>query len=289
MAIFIIACFTVVADIAKASEENVVYQPSLEVMDLSPMDVATVVSGVAPYTEKIDEDPVSIALALDSNDFLGKPVITETQITEVPKAAPEKRTKTVTYTVEGSDTLSSIGLKYSLKIATIKVTNNLTSDTIRPGQQLKLPTQDIDSSTIQNLSKKRVAGASQVKPFAGTFRRPTSGWSLSQGYGRTSFNPNHTGVDLDSRSGTTIFAAASGKVRTTRGWGGGYGNHIVIDHGNGFQTLYGHMASFNVSSGQWVNQGQVIGIMGSTGWSTGTHVHFEVRVNGSPRNPINYL
>lgn len=128
------------------------------------------------------------------------------------------------------------------------------------------------------------------KDFSGTFRSPTSGWHVSQVFGRTSYESWHTGIDLDSRSGTTLYAAASGKViRTNRGWGGGYGNHIIIDHGDGFQTLYGHMASFSVSSGQWVNQGQVLGIMGSTGWSTGVHVHFEIRKNGSAVNPMNYL
>ncbi|MFA6493029.1 MAG: peptidoglycan DD-metalloendopeptidase family protein [Patescibacteria group bacterium] len=263
-------------------------------MDLSPAEVAKVVSVVSPYTTKIEEDPVTVALAIEDKDFLGKPVLTSTEITNQPeqKKANEKRTKTITYTVEGNDTLSSIGWKYGLKIATIKAVNSLNSDTIKPGQQIKLPPQDLDSSTMANLNKKKiVAGTTSTKKaFAGTFRRPTSGWHVSQVFGHTSFESNHTGIDLDSRSGGTIFASASGTVvRTTRGWGGGYGNHIVIDHGNGFQTLYGHMSSFSVSQGQWVNQGQPIGVMGSTGWSTGVHLHFEIRVNGRPVNPTGYL
>ncbi|MCL5407658.1 MAG: peptidoglycan DD-metalloendopeptidase family protein [Patescibacteria group bacterium] len=292
LAIIIIAGFTVIADVAKAAENNNVYVPSEEVMDLSPAEVAQVVSVVGPYTTKIEEDPLTVALAMEDKDFLGKPVLASTEITAQPqvKKADEKRTKTITYTVEGNDTISSIAWKYGLKIATIKSVNNLSSDVIRPGQQLKISPQDVDPSTINNLQKKKVAGASTVVPFGGTFRRPTSGFSMSQPFGHTSYENFHDGIDLDSRSGSTIFAAASGRVvSVTRGWGGGFGNHIVIDHGGGFQTLYGHMSSFSVSSGQWVNQGQPIGIMGSTGWSTGTHLHFRITINGRAVNPLNYL
>lgn len=288
LAILMVAIFTIMADVVKAAESNIEFQPSEEVMDLSPAEVAKVVSVVGPYTERIDEDPVTVALAIEDKNYLGKPVLAETEITEEPKSE-EKRTKTIVYTVEGGDTISKIGWQYSLKIATIKEVNSLTSDTIRPGQQLKLPPQDLDPSTISNLQKKRVAG-STIQSFKGTFRSPTSGWRLTQGFGRTSFESWHNGIDLDWGSGTTLFAAASGRVvKATRGWGGGYGNYLVIDHGNGFQTLYGHMSTFSVSSGRWVNQGQVIGKMGNTGWSTGVHVHFTIFKNGTAVNPLNYL
>lgn len=291
LGIIVIALFTVVANVAQASEENLAYQPSEDVMDLTAADVAKTVTNIDSFTPQVQEDPVTVALAVENRDYLGKPVLAETQITEDPKEqkAPEKRSKTIVYTVDDGDTLSKIAWKYSLKIATIRSANNLSSDTIRPGQRLNLPPQDISASQIANLNKK-VAGASTKTPFGGTFRRPTSGWRMTQVFGHTSFESNHTGIDLDWGSGRTLFASASGRVvRTSRGWGGGYGNHIVIDHGSGFQTLYGHMASFSVSQGQWVNQGQAIGIMGSTGWSTGVHVHFEIRVNGTPVNPMKYL
>lgn len=287
LAILMVASFTVVADLAKAAEEKITFEPSAEVMDLSPAEVAKVISVVGPYTPRIEEDPVTVALAVEDKDYLGKPVLAETQITQEPRAE-EKRSKTIVYTVQDGDTLSKIAWKYSLKIATIRAVNNLTSDVIRPGQQLRLPPQDLDPGTIAGLQKKKVAGARQ--PFAGTFRRPTSGWRLTQGFGRTSFESFHDGIDLDWGSGTTIFASASGTVaRVNRGWGGGFGNHVVIDHGGGWQTLYGHMSSISVSSGQWVNQGQVLGRMGSTGWSTGVHVHFRITINGTPVNPLNYL
>jgi murein DD-endopeptidase MepM/ murein hydrolase activator NlpD len=88
--------------------------------------------------------------------------------------------------------------------------------------------------------------------------------------------------------GTTITAAASGTV-ISAGWYGGYGNYILIDHGGGMATGYGHCSQIFVSVGQQVQKGQAIGAVGSTGASTGPHLHFEVRINGKPVDPAQYL
>jgi murein DD-endopeptidase MepM/ murein hydrolase activator NlpD len=98
----------------------------------------------------------------------------------------------------------------------------------------------------------------------------------------------HTGVDIGASSGKNILAAASGTV-IMAGWYGGYGNCVMIDHGGGIVTLYGHASALNVSKGQTVSQGQVIAYVGSTGRSTGPHLHFEVRVNGQYVNPMSYF
>ncbi|TGE37041.1 LysM peptidoglycan-binding domain-containing protein [Desulfosporosinus fructosivorans] len=98
----------------------------------------------------------------------------------------------------------------------------------------------------------------------------------------------HTGIDIGGSTGTPFSAAAAGKV-ISAGWSGGYGNMILIDHGNGVQTRYGHSSKLLVSVGQKVTQGQRIGLVGSTGNSTGSHLHFEVILNGSTVNPLNYL
>ncbi len=103
---------------------------------------------------------------------------------------------------------------------------------------------------------------------------------------------NHKGVDICNVGYTSsVFAVKSGKVilANTSGWGGGYGNYVVIDHGGGVTTLYAHMSSVSVSEGQMVSQGTAIGITGNTGASTGPHLHYEVRINGVYQNPLNYL
>lgn len=98
----------------------------------------------------------------------------------------------------------------------------------------------------------------------------------------------HSGIDIGVDYGTPV-QAADGGVVVEAGWIGGYGYAVVIDHGNGLSTLYGHNSSLNVSSGQSVSKGQVIAYAGSTGNSTGPHVHFEVRANGDPVDPSAYL
>ena len=97
----------------------------------------------------------------------------------------------------------------------------------------------------------------------------------------------HTGIDIPATTGTPIRAAESGQV-ITASYQGAYGNCVIIDHGNGYSTLYGHQSSIAVSVGDTVTRGQTIGYVGSTGYSTGPHLHFEIRVNGSPQDPLNY-
>ena len=128
-------------------------------------------------------------------------------------------------------------------------------------------------------SAKVNVGISFIKPTAGV---------VSSRYG-SRWGTTHKGLDIAASTGTSIKAAASGTV-TTAGWNsGGYGYLIVISHGNGVQTYYGHCSSILVKEGQKVSQGDVIGKVGSTGRSTGSHLHFEIRINGTAYNPLNYV
>ena len=104
----------------------------------------------------------------------------------------------------------------------------------------------------------------------------------------TGIGTGHTGIDIGAGYGTNVYAAESGTVILSQVYGG-YGNAVIIDHGGGISTLYGHNSSLLVSVGQHVSRGQVIALCGSTGISTGPHVHFEVRINGVPVNPMGYL
>lgn len=100
----------------------------------------------------------------------------------------------------------------------------------------------------------------------------------------------HTGIDIGASYGTPIAAADTGIVSYVNwGWGGGYGNYVVITHGNGYATLYAHLSAISVSVDQAVQRGQTIGAEGSTGYSTGPHLHFEIRLNGAYQNPLSYL
>ena len=111
------------------------------------------------------------------------------------------------------------------------------------------------------------------------------GWRIHPITGDSRF---HSGLDIGGDYGMAVHAAAAGTV-TYAGWISGYGNAVIIDHGGGITTLYGHNQSLNVSEGQSVAQGQVIAACGSTGNSTGPHCHFEVRQNGEPVSPYGYL
>jgi murein DD-endopeptidase MepM/ murein hydrolase activator NlpD len=98
----------------------------------------------------------------------------------------------------------------------------------------------------------------------------------------------HTGLDLNGDPGDTVRAAADGTVKTA-GWSGGYGKAVDIDHGNGMSTRYGHLSSIDVRVGQFVRAGQLIGKVGSTGRSTGPHLHYETRVRGEAVDPQKFL
>ena len=155
------------------------------------------------------------------------------------------------------------------------------------------------SNEMQDVSNQIAAlsaqsAASGGVPYSGTFVWPTPsctttssvyGYRVHPIYGTVKF---HAGEDIPASYGAEILAAASG-TGTTAGWVSGYGNYTVIDHGGGTMTAYGHQSSILVSVGQYVEQGQVIGYVGSTGNSTGPHLHFEVYQNGSTVDPKSFF
>jgi murein DD-endopeptidase MepM/ murein hydrolase activator NlpD len=149
---------------------------------------------------------------------------------------------------------------------------------------------EAESARIQGLIQG--SGSSGSGSYDGELFWPTNGAIVSgfgyrthPVYGTTRF---HAGVDIDGACGQPIFAGEDGTVLSA-GYNGGYGNATVIDHGGGLSTLYAHQSSIGVSSGQKVSRGQQIGLVGTTGLSTGCHLHFEVRVNGEPVDPVPYL
>lgn len=130
----------------------------------------------------------------------------------------------------------------------------------------------------------------------GGFMYPVPGYRYISSYFGWRFNGTdyHTGVDFTGSgvNGKPVVASNSGTVtfvKTTYVAGRGYGKYVIIDHGGGYSTLYAHLSAIDVSVGQFVAKGSTIAYVGSTGWSTGPHLHFEIRVNGVPKNPLNYL
>jgi len=112
---------------------------------------------------------------------------------------------------------------------------------------------------------------------------PTTSRRISQYY-----RWGHLAIDISGGYDSPIYASAAGTVESS-GWGTGYGNRVIINHGNGTKTLYAHASKLFVKAGDYVSQGQTIMMMGCTGWCTGTHLHYEVIINGSKQNPLSYL
>ena len=150
------------------------------------------------------------------------------------------------------------------------------------------------NSEIQRLQAEQAAknGTSTKAPGAYVWPCPSSR-TITSNYGYrvhpvTGAKKLHSGMDIGASYGAAVVAAASGTVIMSKYYGG-YGNCIIIDHGGGVSTLYGHMSSLVAKTGQTVSAGETIGKVGSTGVSTGNHLHFEVRINGSTVNPANYV
>lgn len=251
------------------------------------------------------------------------------------------RSEIIDYKVESGDTISSIAEKFGLSADTIKWANDLTSDSIKPEDSLKiLPVSGVShivksGDTLESVAKKysaeqqaimdfpfndvpddfslkvgqllivpegsppQVAAPARPKPqylaqgpasaafqapFGAQFIWPTGG-SITQ-----YFAWYHPGVDIANRAAPGVSTSDGGKI-VVAGWpdSSGYGNRIVIDHGNGYTSLYAHLSNIYVSIGDTVSRGQLIGQMGSTGRSTGTHLHFEIHYKGVAINPLAIL
>lgn len=197
----------------------------------------------------------------------------------------------VIYKVAKGDTISKIALKYGVAAAKITEANGLADEGLVIGKNLVIP-----GGKIIETSKPRTAvAATPAKASASTNAAPVSGtgrmvWPngcqrITQYYKGW----RHTGVDIACPQGTALRAADSGRVTRVQYGRTGYGYNVMIDHGGGIVTLYGHMSSIGVSVGDYVERGQVIGAEGSTGRSTGPHLHFEVRINGAMVNPLSYI
>ncbi|MBI4122406.1 MAG: peptidoglycan DD-metalloendopeptidase family protein [Parcubacteria group bacterium] len=197
----------------------------------------------------------------------------------------------VTHTVARGDTLNAIATRYRAKPEDVLEINKLSdASELAVGAKIVIPDGIPPPPPAPAVpARTGLANLSDIfKPAPATpgrFNWPTTARRITQ-YFR---GWRHTGIDVGNKTGQPIYAADDGVV-VTSGWNnGGYGYYIIIDHGNGIQTLYAHNSKNQVSVGDRVSKGDVIAAIGSTGRSTGPHVHFEVRASGNRVNPLDYL
>lgn len=198
----------------------------------------------------------------------------------------------VSHEVKSGDTLESVAKKYEAEPQAILdfPFNDVPDDfKLQVGQVLIVPDGVPPEAKATPRPKPRTSFAQGPQttynaPGGGSFMWPTSGGITQY------FAWYHPGIDVANRAGPAVYAADGGRV-VVAGWPDnyGYGNRVVIDHGNGYQTLYAHLSNIYVSVGQTVSRGQSVGQMGSTGRSTGTHLHFEIRFKGIAVNPLAIL
>ncbi len=188
----------------------------------------------------------------------------------------------VRHVVKKGDTLKAVAQKYHGDVEDIVIYNRLAqAEELVPGSTVVIPGGEVPPPPVSKKATVAKGGGGSKgggTALSGYFAHPAPGARRSQGI------HGYNGVDLAAPEGTAVRASASGQVilARTSGYNGGYGNYIVIKHSNGTQTLYSHLSSVEVSSGEVVSQGQVIGGVGSTGRSTGFHLHFEVRGAKNP-------
>lgn len=200
------------------------------------------------------------------------------------------------YTVKSGDTVGKIALKFGVEENSIFQYNNIKSaNGLVIGRTIVIPGGRKISETvaIKKINTNKTSNAVAVieklinpkkAPASNTSMAwPTEGHRISQYY-----SWRHTGLDIANKVGTPLYAAEAGTVEFA-GWSNGYGNNILINHGGGKKTRYAHASKLFVKVGEEVDRGEQIAAMGSTGWSTGPHIHFEVMVNGVKYNPLSYI
>lgn len=196
----------------------------------------------------------------------------------------------VYYSVQNGDSLSDIVKNHNVDKEKIEAYNTIKEGgVLSVGEELFIPGAQkvFVQQTEQSSGTTGIAGTGSLNSLGFKLRRPTQG-VLTQGY-----HKGHFAIDIANSLNTPIYAAASGTViKSNNGWNYGYGNYIVIDHGNGVQTLYAHNHIRKVEVGDKVKTGQLISLMGNTGnvrGPTGIHLHFEVHIRGRKVNPLNYF
>jgi murein DD-endopeptidase MepM/ murein hydrolase activator NlpD len=214
------------------------------------------------------------------------------QVLNIPEAGATARPYPVEgatiHTVQPGETLSAIALRYGVSATTLAIANGFSSAArIFPGMVLSIPSAQAGSNSVAyaSVGEGICEGVEEItRTGTGYFTKATQSYVITQG-----FHSWHPGIDLADELGTSIFAADGGTV-VFSGWNSaGYGNLIVLDHGNGWRTYYAHLRTIYVACEAYIPRGAIIAEMGSTGNSTGPHLHFELLRFGVPVDPTGYI
>jgi murein DD-endopeptidase MepM/ murein hydrolase activator NlpD len=216
---------------------------------------------------------ISLDAIIASNGIANAKRLYEGQVIRIPNMDG------IPYTVKSGDTLLKISAGMGVPLAAILDANDIQSDTITPGTTLFIP-----GARMRSEDLKLALGELFIYPIRGRLTSPF-GWRNDPISGVRRY---HAALDLAANTGTPIKASMDGKVATV-GYNATYGKFIILSHGNGFQTMYAHMSVTSVTQGSTVQQGAKIGEVGSTGYSTGPHLHFAVYKNGRAVNPFDLL
>lgn len=233
------------------------------------------------YTVKSGETIESITLKFGLRSI--STLISANDITNVRRLQAKQKLTVpsqdgIIHKVRSGDSLNALSVRYRVSVEDILDANDLDTDVLSKDQKLFIPGAKLDSETLKDA-------------MGETFKSPISArWRLTSHFGpRTDpisgVYSNHTGIDMACPQGTPIMAAMSGTVLKA-GWSNIYGNYVIVKHPKGYQTLYGHMTKYVVKAGQLVDQGTRLGFVGSTGYSTGPHLHFTVYKNGKRVDPL---
>lgn len=264
----------------------------------------------------------SIEIKTDSSHSVIRSAVNTDKQAQQPKKDSKNESILKVHIVVGGETLSAIAEQYGLDVDSLRGANPDLDELIHPGDKIVILPQkgvlhtvtagetlweianyyQVDVKSIMAANKKHTVDLQiadrLIIPGARPRIIPVSRHGLTRMFWPTEgeitsyfgwrWGRMHQGIDIANKIGTIIKAVANGRVQYA-GWQTGYGNIIIVDHGHNFQTVYAHLADFAVREGEYVGSGQILGYMGSSGYSTGPHLHFEVRYGGEPQNPIHLL
>lgn len=282
------------------------------IMEVDPGRTNAILASIDQYTPILQESELALTGEVSQSILADGFAVSQTSdhpfVTEPTKLEQS-------YTVQNGDTITGIASRFGLHVATIAERNGIKPadiESITPGTALTIPATDTSDSTewLVQLNQQKederqraIAEANKLQKTKQAAARATTRVASNQGFDHVTtadfivpityrviarrLQKDHFGIDFDAPVGTPVKVAQDGRViEVTGGWAGGFGNSILVDHGGGVTTRYAHLSQIDVSVGETVSRGQVIGRSGNTGFSTGPHLHFETRVNGRAVDPF---